>query len=145
LYRDLAGSQATIENEENDIRINSGATDAQLEWTRQGYLVGKKKPGREDLEVFETAYNAACGSIARGDFGQGEMLLKRARGPYGPRELESYADERLLDLCNALDELTEEEKTAELLPISVQQLYVLSHLGKTEEAERVASEITIEK
>lgn len=40
----------------------------------------KKKPGREDLEAFETAYNAACGSIARGELGQGEVLLKRARG-----------------------------------------------------------------
>lgn len=69
-----------IENEENDLRINSGATDAQLEWKRQGDLVQKKKPGREDLEAFETAYNAACGSIARGELGQGEVLLKRAKG-----------------------------------------------------------------
>ena len=69
-----------MENEEDDLKINSGATDAQLEWTRRGDLVQKKKPAREDLEAFETAYNAACGSIARGEFGQGEVLLKRARG-----------------------------------------------------------------
>ena len=80
LYKDLAGTQAAIENEENDLRINSGATDAQLEWKGPGNLVLKKKPGREDLEAFETAYNAACGSIARGELGQGEILLKRARG-----------------------------------------------------------------
>ena len=42
----------------------------------------KKKPAREDLEAFETAYNAACGSIARGELAQGEVLLKRARGGY---------------------------------------------------------------
>ena len=42
----------------------------------------KKKPGREDMEAFETAYNAACGSIARGELGQGEVLLRRARGVY---------------------------------------------------------------
>lgn len=42
----------------------------------------KKKPAREDLEAFETAYNAACGFIARGELGQGEVLLKRARGGY---------------------------------------------------------------
>ena len=42
----------------------------------------KKKLGREDLEAFETAYNAACGSIARGELGQGEVLLKRARGGF---------------------------------------------------------------
>lgn len=80
LYRELDGSQATVENEVDDLRINRGATDAQLEWTRRGDLVQKKKPGREDLEAFETAYNAACGSIARGELGQGEVLLKRARG-----------------------------------------------------------------
>ena len=62
------------------MRINSGATDAQLEWNRQGDLVKKKKLGREDLEAFETAYNAACGSIARDELGQGEVLLKRAKG-----------------------------------------------------------------
>ena len=76
----MAGNQAAVEGEENDLRINSGATDAQLEWARQGALVRRKKPGREDLEAFETAYNAACGSIARGELGQGEVLLRRAKG-----------------------------------------------------------------
>ncbi|KAL2047090.1 hypothetical protein N7G274_001109 [Stereocaulon virgatum] len=128
LYKELARSQAAAEGEESDLRINSGATDAQLEWTRQGDLVSKKKPGREDLEAFETAYNAACGSIAKGELGQGEMLLKRAK-----------------DLCNALDEFTDKEKAAELLPISVQQLYVFSKLGKTKEAERLASEISLQE
>ena len=51
----------------------------------------------------------------------------------------------LVDLCNALDELTEQEKTAELLPISVQQLYLLSKLGKTEEADKLASDISLQK
>lgn len=128
LYKNLAGSQAAIENEEDDLRINSGATDAQLEWTGRGDLVEKKKPGREDLEAFETAYNAACGSIARGELGQAEVLLKRSR-----------------DLCNALDDLTDQEKIAELLPISVQQLYVVNKLGKTEEAEKLAADIALEK
>ena len=80
LYKLLAADQAAIGDEKNDLRINNGATDAQLEWMRRGDLVQKKKLGREDLEAFETAYNAACGSIARGELGQGEVLLKRARG-----------------------------------------------------------------
>lgn len=80
LYKDLSTTPAAFQNEVNDLRINSGATDAQLEWKKQWHLVQKKKPGREDREAFETAYNAACGSIARGEFGQGEVLLKRARG-----------------------------------------------------------------
>ena len=51
----------------------------------------------------------------------------------------------LLDLCNALEELTEEEKTAELLPISVQQLYLLRRLGKTDEADKLASGISLQE
>ena len=76
----MKGHQTAVENEENDIRINGSATDAQLEWKRQGKLVQKKKAAREDLEAFETAYNAACACIPRGEFSQAEFLLKRANG-----------------------------------------------------------------
>ena len=55
------------------------------------------------------------------------------------------AHEMRLDLCNASDELTDQEKIAELLPISVQQLYVVSMLGKTKEAEKIASDIALEE
>ena len=48
-------------------------------------------------------------------------------------------------LCASLDELTEAEKTAEILPIQVQQLYVLGKLGKTAEAEKLASEIVVQE
>ncbi|KAL8940277.1 MAG: hypothetical protein Q9216_002889 [Gyalolechia sp. 2 TL-2023] len=125
LYDDLRKTHAPIDNEENDIRINGGATDAQLEWSGHGQLVQRKKPGREDLEAFELAYNAACASIAREELAQGEVLLKRSQ-----------------DLCNALEDLTGNEKIAELLPIQVQQLYVLIRLGKSEDARRLASEIS---
>jgi signal recognition particle subunit SRP72 len=122
VYKELAGQP--VEDEEYDIRINSGAVDAQLEWTGQGELAQKKKPTREDLEVFETAFNAACGSIARGELAQGEVCLKRAK-----------------DLCNAVSELSEAEKQAELLPITVQQVYVLTQLGKMDEANKLATTI----
>lgn len=49
------------------------------------------------------------------------------------------------DLCNTLNDLTDKEKLAELLPISVQQLYVASKLGKTEEAEKLVSDIALEE
>lgn len=62
------------------MRINGSAVDAQLEWKGQGQLVQKKKLSREDMEAFETAYNAACMAIARGELGQGEVLLKQAKG-----------------------------------------------------------------
>lgn len=56
------------------------ATYAQLLWKREGWSVTKDKAEREDLEAFETAYNAACISIARGELGHAEVLLKRAKG-----------------------------------------------------------------
>jgi signal recognition particle subunit SRP72 len=64
---------------ENDLRINKAAIDAQLEWSGKGYLVRKKRHTKDDLEVFERSFNAACASIARGEFRQAEVLLNRAR------------------------------------------------------------------
>jgi signal recognition particle subunit SRP72 len=122
----LASLSGRLENEENDLRINSGAVDAQLEWSGQGGLAVRKKPAREDMEAFETAYNAACGSISRGELVQGEVLLKRSK-----------------DLCDALEDLTEAEKKAEILPILVQQVYVLTQLGKIDEAEKLCSDLPI--
>ncbi|KAK6580368.1 hypothetical protein PZA11_007390 [Diplocarpon coronariae] len=128
IYRELSSQSAAIEGEENDLRINSSAADAQLEWQGNGDRIEskRKKPSREDLEAFETSYNAACGCIARGDLAPGSVLLKRAR-----------------DLCEALDELSDEEKRAEVLPIMIQQAYVLTKLGKLEEAEALEKMITI--
>jgi signal recognition particle subunit SRP72 len=128
MYKALSAESAAIEGEENDLRINSSAADAQLEWQGNGDKVepSRKKPLREDLEAFETSYNAACGCIARGDLSAGNVLLKRAK-----------------DLCESLDELSEEEKRAEVLPIMVQQAYVLTKLGKLEEAEALQAQINI--
>ncbi|KAH7416893.1 hypothetical protein BKA64DRAFT_701681 [Cadophora sp. MPI-SDFR-AT-0126] len=128
IYQELSSQSAAIEGEENDLRINSSAADAQLEWQGNGDKVepSRKKPSREDLEAFETSYNSACGCIARGDLGPGSVLLKRAR-----------------DLCEALDELSDEEKRAEVLPIMVQQAYVFTKLGKLEEAEALQRMINI--
>jgi signal recognition particle subunit SRP72 len=78
IYQSLASSP-DAEDETYDLRINRAAIDAQLEWKGLGHLVSNKKPQREDLEAFESAYNAACASIARGELGQAEVLLKRAK------------------------------------------------------------------
>jgi signal recognition particle subunit SRP72 len=128
IYKELSAQTAPIVGEENDLRINSSAVDAQLEWQGNGDKVepSRKKPGREDLEAFETSYNAACGCIAREDLAAGNMLLKRAR----------Y-------LCEASDELNDEEKRAEVLPIMVQQAYVFTKLGKLEDAEALQKMISI--
>jgi len=86
----------------------------------------RKKPSREDLEAFETSYNAACGCIARGELGCWECVAEETR-----------------DLCEALDELSDEEKRAEVLPIMVQQAFVFTKLGKLEEAEALQKMINI--
>jgi signal recognition particle subunit SRP72 len=49
------------------------------------------------------------------------------------------------ELCKHSEDLSAEEKLAELLPINVQHIYILERLGKAEEAERISSEITIDK
>ncbi len=113
-----------LDTEEFDLRVNQGAIDAQAHWLGLSGSASVRRPGREDLEAFETAYNAACGSVARGEYAQAEMLLKRAK-----------------ELCKHSEDLTAQQKTDELLPISVQQLFVLLSLGKTAEAEKVAGEI----
>ena len=112
-------------SEDFDLRVNQSAVDAQSQWLGLSDSAAFKRPGREDLENFETAYNAACGSIARGELPQAEVLLKRAK-----------------ELCRHSEELTDDQKTEELLPIGVQQLYVLHALGKMSEADSIAEEIS---
>lgn len=116
LIADQSGANA---GEETDLKINLLATQAQLEWQGRGDLVPEKskKPGREDLEAFETAYNAGCGCIARGDLAKASILLKRAA-----------------DLCDATEDLSEEDKKLEMLPIILQQAYVLALMGRKDEA-----------
>lgn len=119
MYEELIDGDDDEEDEETDLKINLLAAQAQLEWQGRGDLVPEKRkqPGREDLEAFETAYNAGCGCVARGDLAKASVLLKRAA-----------------DLCDATDSLTEEDKKIEMLPIILQQAYVLARLGKKEEA-----------
>lgn len=125
LYKQLFAEQ--ISSEEYDLRVNRGALQAQLEWTSAD-TVQSKRPSRDDMEQFETAYNAACGSIARGELTQAEVLLKRAK-----------------TLCQHSDDLTDEVKADELLPINVQHLYVLQRLGKIAEADAFVAEIIVDK
>jgi len=82
LYAQLSLPSSKSQNEESDLRINGAAVEAQLEWKGLGHLVRKRKPSREDLESFEGAYNEACKSIARGEMGKAEILLKRAKGKF---------------------------------------------------------------
>lgn len=47
------------------------------------------------------------------------------------------------DLCISSEDLSDEEKKVELPPISVQQLFLLSALGKSEQAEALAADISL--
>ncbi|KAK6000099.1 hypothetical protein QM012_004087 [Aureobasidium pullulans] len=123
LYRKLSAQRGAVDNEDMDLRINTGATYAQLEWAGRASADAPQKPAREDMEAFETAYNAACQSIARDELGQAEVLLRRAK-----------------ELCEA-SEMDQEEKDAEIVPISIQQLYVLIRQGRLEDAQALAATI----
>ncbi|KAI0377405.1 hypothetical protein F5Y04DRAFT_177129 [Hypomontagnella monticulosa] len=118
-YHNLSQTPGSLPGEENDLKINLLATSAQLEWNGHGHILPEqeRQPSRDHLEAFETAYNAACTCIARGDFTRASVFLKRAQ-----------------DLCEASEDLTTDEKKAELLPIVVQHAYVLAKLGKETEA-----------
>ncbi|KAJ5835991.1 hypothetical protein N7447_002017 [Penicillium robsamsonii] len=127
LYEQLSKDTTSFGYEINDLNINSWATDAQLQWKGEAEFVRHDRLSREDLESFETTYNAACLNIAKGAFKQSEVLLNRAQ-----------------NICRTSEDLSPEDKAAELLPIAVQQLYVLIQLGKLEEAEAVLKDISVE-
>ncbi len=57
----------------------------------------------------------------------------------------SAADTVSTELCRTSEDLTPEDRDAELLPIAVQQLYVLICQGKSEEAESILEEISIKE
>ncbi|KEF56683.1 uncharacterized protein A1O9_06872 [Exophiala aquamarina CBS 119918] len=124
IYKRIRGQPH--DSEEFDLRVNQGAIDAQAQWLGLADASAIPRPSRQDLDAFETAYNAACGSIARGELAQAEMLLKRAK-----------------ELCKHSEDLSEQQKADELLPISVQQLYVLLSLGKSTEAGALVNEINV--
>ena len=58
---------------------------------------------------------------------------------------EKAPPDSFLDLCCSLDELSDQEKQSESLPIAVQQLYTLIMLGRIEEAEKVSSDIVLQE
>ena len=81
IYRTLIESgKEFAQNEGFDLQVNRNATEAQMVW--KGEAVGKRKVTVDELSQFETTYNAACTHIARNEFPQGLVLLKKARCRY---------------------------------------------------------------
>ncbi|KAM0327744.1 hypothetical protein ACHAQA_006039 [Verticillium albo-atrum] len=119
IYDELASDQAAANEEESDLSINSLATAAQKDWQSQAALSSgsAQPPPTQASDTFELAYNLACGCIARGELSKALGLLQRASR-----------------LCDEADELSDEEKRAEIAPILIQQAYVYARLGKKVEA-----------
>ncbi|RVD85688.1 uncharacterized protein DFL_003999 [Arthrobotrys flagrans] len=117
IYEELSASRPLVENEEYDLRVNLGASEAQLSFAGKDGLRPKKRATAEDLQQYESAFNAACISIARGDLNAGLMLLRTSK-----------------KLCSNLEGVSEEDIQAELAPLIAQEIYVLIKLGKLEEA-----------
>ncbi|KAK2001975.1 SRP72 RNA-binding domain-containing protein [Colletotrichum falcatum] len=116
------------QSEDSDLKINQLASAAQLEWKSFNNLDGDDtyNPTAEDADTFELAYNVACGSLARGELSKASVLLQRA-----------------LRLCDESEELSEDEKKAEMIPIMVQQVYVYSRLGKADQALEIQKRLFI--
>ncbi|GKT48835.1 signal transduction histidine-protein kinase BarA [Colletotrichum spaethianum] len=116
------------QGEDSDLKINQLASAAQLEWKSSNNLDGDDTPipTAEDADTFELAYNIACGTIARGDLSKAMVLLQRA-----------------LRLCDESEELSEDDKKAEMIPIMVQQVYVYSRLGKADQALEIQKRLSI--
>lgn len=110
IYQKLLSEEAGTEV--NDLTINAKASAAQREW--QG--TPQPTPKDEQLDTFELCYNVACSHIGRGDFEKASSLLQRAAM-----------------LCDGSDDLSEEDKQAEMQPILAQQAYVYARLGKLKE------------
>ena len=80
LYSSLAQDGLSENNEAVDVRVNTSAAHAQLLWAGQQTPVKITKALNTDLQHFETAYNAACVCLARGNLKQAELYLSRATG-----------------------------------------------------------------
>ncbi|KAJ6444188.1 signal recognition particle protein [Purpureocillium lavendulum] len=114
IYRRLL-TTGDASQEENDLNINLRAAMAQAEWQGTSTVAGSADESPQ--ENFELCYNVACAHIARGSLGAAASLLQRAA-----------------KLCDASEDLTEEDKKAELKPILAQQAYVHAKLGDTQRA-----------
>ncbi|KAK2045270.1 SRP72 RNA-binding domain-containing protein [Colletotrichum somersetense] len=116
------------QGEDSDLKINQLASAAQLEWKSSSNLDGDDThiPTAEDADTFELAYNIACGSVARGELSKASTLLQRA-----------------LRLCEESEELSEDDKKAEMIPIMVQQVYVYTRLGMADRALEIQKHLLI--
>ncbi|KAM5467542.1 Signal recognition particle subunit SRP72 [Microsporum audouinii] len=124
IYEDLLSNERASTEELTDLQINITATEAQRLWAEQNNSIGSLVPKSENLDIFEAVYNVACQHIAKGHYEKAHALLKRSKA-----------------LCEASDELSPDDKKAELLPIIIQEVYLCLQQRKLEEADTLIREI----
>lgn len=117
-------SKTHVAKEDSDLRVNTQALNAEGLWLEKLSPASVQRATTDDLSAFETAYNAACISVSKGQLQEADILLKRA-----------------ISLCEHHDSLTEEEKVGELIPLKAQRVFVLQRLQKQDEAKALAKEI----
>ncbi len=91
-YRELIGIPTGVYNEYSDLHVNTAAVAAQMLWSGDGHSVTCSSPVEGGFEAFETAYNAACGAIARKDWAQAVVLLKKSSGWRSFNGLATFVD-----------------------------------------------------
>lgn len=117
-------SSSTVAKEDFDLRVNKLAIDAEGLWLEKISKSAVPRAKTDDLAAFETAYNAACISVSKGQLGEADVLLKRA-----------------VSLCEHHEELSDEDKAVELVPLKAQRIFILQRIGKAEEAATLAKEV----
>jgi len=117
-------SKSTVAKEDFDLRVNKLAVDAEGLWLEQISKSAVPRAKTDDLSAFETAYNSACISVSKGQLAEADVLLKRA-----------------VSLCEHHEELSDDEKVVELVPLKAQRIFVLRRIGKDEEAAALAKEV----
>ena len=116
IYYRLAAADS--DGEMNDLTINMKAVQAQAEL--KGVSLSYEPDPEKAPETFELCYNSACVHIGRGSLEMASRFLQRA-----------------LTLCDASDELTEEDKEEERKPILAQQAFVAAKAGDCDYAREV--------
>ncbi len=101
----------------------------------------------EESDSFESIFNIACRAIASDHIQHGATLLQQSKGEtwYTSACHLVPVTDVVTDLCNSLEDLTTEEKHAEVLQIIAQQIHVLTKLGKLHEARVLGAELDVKE
>ena len=133
LYKNLlATPNGKTESEDYDLLVNLLAVIAMMEWNpvQDTFVFGTplaEPPIQPSLDEFDSTYNRACVALAKGNIQDAlDSLGNSAR------------------LCLAATDLTDDEKKAEMVNISIQQAYACARLGRFDHAAEIASSVDLQ-